>query len=146
MISADSGGGVMGHTVTIRGKHWRPLGTLDRVRQEFEKAFPSASFAVVQDPRQFATKADRIRAVLKIQVGGPLGFIVRLRLLLSALGRSRYPNVQGFMQGEGYAVEFYLGPGPIVRKVHLVFYGRDWEVPGRQCDQLIATTGWVLRA
>jgi hypothetical protein len=136
----------MGHTVTIRGKYWRPLGTLDHVRQEFEKAFPSASFAVQPDPQLFATRADRIRAMSKIQVGGPLRLIVRLRLFLSVLGRSRYPNVQGQMQGEGYAVEFYLGSGPIVRKVHLVFYGRDWEVPGRLCDQLIARTGWVLKA
>ncbi len=136
----------MGHTATIRGKYWRPLGTLDHVRREFEKAFPSASFAVQQDPQLFATRADRIRAMSKIQVGGgPLGLIIRLRLFLSALGRSRYPNVQGTMQGEGYAVEFYLGAGPIVRKVHLVFYGSDWEVPGRQCDQLIANTGWVLK-
>ena len=135
----------MGHTVTIRGKYWRPLGTLDHVRQEFEKAFPSASFDVVQEPQLFATRADRIRAMSKIQVGGPLRLIIRLRLLLSAFGRSRYPNVQGFMQGEGYAVEFYLGAGPTVRKVYLVFYGRDWEVPGRQCDQLIAKTGWVLK-
>ena len=135
----------MGHTVTIRGKYWRPLGTLDHVRQEFEKAFPSASFAVVQDPQLFATKADRIRAVSRIQVGGPLGHIVRLRLLLSAFGRPRYPNVQGDMAGQGYGVEFYLGAGPIVRKVHMVFYGRDWEIPGRQCDQLIARTGWVLK-
>jgi len=145
MIPANIGDGVMGHTVTIRGKYRRPLGTLDHVRQEFEKAFPSASLAVVQDPGLFATRADRIRAVWKVQVGGPLGLIIRLRLLLSALGRSRYPNVQGTMQGEGYAVEFYLGAGPIVRKVHLVFYGRDWETPGRQCDQLIARTGWGLK-
>jgi hypothetical protein len=152
----------MGYTVRIRGRYWRPLGTLQHVQREFEKAFPSATFAVQEEPKLLLSQADRVRAASRIKVGavsqsgagGPLHLIVglvlrsilRLSLVLHAVGPPTYPYVSGYMEGDGYAVEFFLGSGPIVRKVYLTFYGRDWEVPGRQCDQLIANTGWILKA
>lgn len=135
------------------------MGTLEHVQQELQRAFPTATFAVQEDPK-LLSRAERVRAVSLIRVGvaspkaaGPLHLvlglalrsILRLPLLLHAVRPPKYPYVSGFEEGAGYAIEFFLGSGPIVRKVYVTLYGRDWEVPGRQCDRLIAKTGWVLK-
>ncbi|WP_119302474.1 hypothetical protein [Dongia deserti] len=135
----------MGYTVKIRGRYWRPLGTVEHVQQEIAKVFPSATFAVQHDPILALSRMDRFRAVSQIKVGGPLRFVLRPRLLLSALRRPRYPYFVGREQGDGYVVEFFLGSDPIVSKVFVTLYGSDWDTPGRRCNQLIANTGWVLK-
>lgn len=137
----------MGYTAKIRGRYWRPLGTVEHVRQEIERVFPDAVFYVQEDPKHFSSKADRFRAMSQIAVGGtlPHRVMLRLGLLLSALRQPDYPYISGHV-GTGYAVQFFFSASrPVVRKVYLTFYGRDWSVPGRACDRLIANTGWILK-
>lgn len=149
----------MGYTFKIRGRYWRPLGTVENVQQEIAKAFPSAAFFVQEDPK-LLSRAERIRAVSLIRIGaaspaavGPLRLILglalrsifRLALLLHAVKPPKYPYFIGNVQGAGYMVDFFLGSETIVRKMYVTFYGSDWEMPGRQCDQLITNTGWVLK-
>ena len=134
----------MGYSAKIRGRYWRPLGTVQYVQQEIVKAFPAATFVVQEDPKLFATKEEYIRAVSQIQVGGPLGPFMRLAMLLGAFKPQKFPYVEGDVAGDGYAVEFFLGSESIVRSVRLTFYG-DAMIVKPQLDTLLANTGWLLK-
>jgi hypothetical protein len=135
----------MGYDAKIRGRYWRPLGTVEYVQQEIVKAFPGVTLVVQQDPKLFATKGEYLQAASQIRTGGPLGPIMRLALLLGAFRPLKFPYVEGYVSGDDYAVEFFLGSEPIVRKIRLTLYGDGLKIIGPQFDTLLANTGWLLK-
>lgn len=114
----------------IRGRMWRPLGSLESVKATIATHFPGATFGEEQPVR------------LKLPwIWDPVFIMARLRARTH-----RHPYWIGLYENKehGWAAEFDLGSSPTVRKVYVRTYGLT-TTADRQFAELDKATGWITR-
>lgn len=106
----------------IRRGDRQPLGSLEQVKAQIEKAFPGTQFKFVRD--------DGIPSWLNPALP-----------LLELLG-SRYPCWEGTFEGDMLIAVFDLGAGPIVEAVRVTLYGQGTTNADPHFAILSGETGW----
>jgi len=106
----------------IRRGDQQPLGSLEQVKAQIEKAFPGTQFKFVRDD------------------GVPSWLNPALPIL--ALLESRYPCWEGTFEDDMLIAVFDLGTGPIVEAVRVTLYGQGMTNADLHFAILSEETGW----
>lgn len=106
----------------IRRGDQQPLGSLEQVKAQIEKAFPGTQFKFVRDD------------------GVPSWLNSVLPIL--ALLESRYPRWEGTFEDDMLVAVFDLGTGPIVEAVRVTLYGQGTTNADPHFAILSEETGW----